>query len=440
MADNTTISDTVPDLASEALKRSVADFAAPRGPDLAARTEDFARWIDARREAGFWPYTRSLESAPKSEARVLDEDGRPLGGTNFGSQDYLALATHPAVHEAVLRALRDFGPHSASSAVLQGSTRLSRALEQELADFLQLERVLLFPTGWGAGFGAIVGLVRPYDYVVMDKLAHACLQQGAFAATPKVIRHEHLDVDAVREQVGTIRRDDADAGVLVISEGLFSLDSDSPDLRALQETCRELGATLLVDVAHDLASLGPGGTGQIGIQGVLGEIDLVMGSFSKSFASNGGFLASNSRAVTDYVRAFGGTATFSNALSPVQAGVVSQALAIVRSDEGDTRRATLMAAVDALRDSFSQSGIECLGDPSPIVMLPIGAEPVARLAARYAGDRHVLVNVFEFPAVPLGSARFRMQLMAAHRPEDMRAAGRVVSGAVQDAREALAAA
>jgi 7-keto-8-aminopelargonate synthetase-like enzyme len=433
----TAASSTPVDSTLDPLKGNLADFAAPRGPDLLARTAPFSRWIDARREAGLWPYVRSLEAAPSPETVVLDESGRRLQGTNFASQDYLGLGTHPAIHEAAARAMRDLGPHSAGSAILQGNTRLSRELETAIGDLLRMENVLLFPTGWGAGFGSIVGLVRPYDYVVLDKLAHACLQQGAYAATRRVLRHEHLDIDEVRAHLETVRRDDPDAGILVVTEGLFSLDADTPEIERLQETCHELGATLLVDVAHDLGALGPGGTGQLGLQGMLGKVDLVMGSFSKTFASNGGFLASSSRSVTDTVRAFGSAATFSNALSPMQAAIAGQALEIVRSGEGDELRARLMRIAEAIRESFSAAGIDCLGIASAIVIVPVGDEAVARVATRNLVERDVLVNVFEFPAVAIGSARFRLQVMATHDEQQVRDAAPLVVEAVRAARESV---
>jgi glycine C-acetyltransferase len=428
---------SVLDRANPALSRNFAEFAAPRGRDLLGRTADYASWVELRREAGLWPYVRALESAPVPDASTTDETGRPLPGKNFGSQDYLSLGAHPDVREAALAALAEFGPHSASSAMLQGNTRLSRKLERDLSEFLQTDHVLLFPTGWAAGFGSIVGLIRPYDYVVLDKLAHACLQAGAYAATQKVVRNEHIDTGSVREKLTEIRAADADAGILVVTEGLYSLDSDSPDLEKVQEVCHEFGAFLMVDVAHDLGEQGPNGTGQIGIQQLLGKIDLVMGSFSKTFASNGGFLATNSPPVTDFVRLFGNAATFSNALSPMQTAIVARALEIVRSDEGDRLRETLLRGVNAVRSDFSKEGIECLGSPSAIVMVPVGDEAVGRVAARILGERGVLVNFFEFPAVPVGAARFRLQMQAAHSEEQVRQVAPVIAEGIRDAREAL---
>jgi 7-keto-8-aminopelargonate synthetase-like enzyme len=425
------------DRASEALTHNLAEFAAPRGADLLGRTRAYSDWIEARRESGLWPYVRSLQAPPSPTTQTLDEAGRPLRGTNFASQDYLGLTSHPEVHEAVLRALRDFGPHSAGSAILQGNTRLSLGLEAALSSFLELEHVLLFPTGWGAGYGSIVGLVRPYDFVLLDKLAHACLQQGAYAATPRVLKYDHLDIAAVRALLEGVRRDEVEAGILVVTEGLFSLDSDSPDIELLQSTCHEFGATLLVDVAHDLGALGPGGTGELGRQRVLGKVDLVMGSFSKTFASNGGFLASNTRSVIEFVRAFGSTATFSNALSPTQAAIVAKTVEIVRSQEGQQLRERLLEVVGAVRTSLSESGIDALGSPSAIIIVPVGDEPVARVASQLLSQEGVLVNVFEFPAVAIGAARFRLQVMATHDPIEAAAAVPAIAAAIQTATRLL---
>ena len=135
---------------------------------------------------------------------------------------------------------------------------------------------------------------------------------------------------------------------MVITEGLFSMESDAPDLAAFQEACREYGATLLVDVAHDLGAMGPGGGGVMAVQGLVGKVDLVMGSFAKTFASNGGFLASHSPAVKQFAKYYGNPHMFSNALSPVQAAVVSEAIRIVRSPEGDELRARLLALRERL--------------------------------------------------------------------------------------------
>ena len=297
-----------------------------------------------------------------------------------------------------------------------------------------MEHVVLFPTGWGAGFGTIVGLIRPHDYILMDELAHACLQQGAAAATPNVLRYRHNQPETLRSQLQEIRGRDAKAGILVITEGLFSMDSDVPDIRAFQTACDDYEATLFVDIAHDFGAMGPGGAGSLGRQNLLGEVDLVMGSFSKTFASNGGFLATNSESVKQFIKSFGGPHIFSNALSPVQATVVSEALRIVRSAEGDRLRDQLMQAVNGLRQGFTERGIEVIGEGSAIVPAMVGTEAAGRIAARLLYDNDVFANLVEFPAVAVGASRFRLQVMATHSSEQVSKAAEIVSWAIKEGR------
>jgi len=307
------------DLPLETLTGSLREFRDPRGADLFARVKDFHRWQDLRRSHGLWPYSKSTEDAPKPTCAAKDDAGRSFRGVNFASQDYLSLASHPAIKDAAKTAIDEYGVHSAGSAAFLGNTRYSLALERVISDFVKMENTVLYPTGWAAGYGVIRGLIRADDHVVIDGLAHNCLQDGALASTRNIHLHGHLNLQSVRRHLNRIRARDKDNGILVITEGLFSMDSDTPDIAAMQELCREYDAKLMVDVAHDLGNIGEDGTGHLGLQDMLGKVDIVMGSFSKTFASNGGFVACNSPEVKEYLRYFGSSGTFSNALSPVQA-------------------------------------------------------------------------------------------------------------------------
>ena len=263
------------------------------------------------------------------------------------------------------------------------------------------------------------------------------MQQGAHAATQNIYKHTHLDVDEVLDHLQTIRQTDTKNGILVISEGLFSMDSDYPDLARLQRICREYEATLLVDVAHDLGCMGPDGTGIIGMQEMLGDIDLVMGAFSKTFGTNGGFVATRSRAVRHYIKAYAGSHLFSTAISPVQTAVAAESIRIIRSGEGERLRADMMKNVHTLRDAFIPYGITCMGNPTPIVPVPIGNEKVARLASAMIFESNVFANLVEFPAVAVGAARFRMQVMATHTPEQLLQGAKTVSEAIEWAADTL---
>jgi len=430
---------TIDGVPEYALQASMRDFRVPTGPNLLERIEGFYFWQDTRRRAGVWPFSRATEKGPASSCAVRDDQGVLTEGVNFASQDYLSLSSHPLVITASCRAALEYGVHSAGSPVLVGNTASSVELERRLADFLGMKEVVLYSTGWSAGFGVIKGLVRSHDYVVMDALAHSCLQTGASAATNNVVLFRHLDTEHCRQRLATIRAKDAQAGIMLVTESLFSMNSDTPDLAAMQALAKEFGATLVVDVAHDLGNLGPGGTGHIGMQGMHGKIDLVMGSFSKTFGSNGGFVASNSREVREYLKFYSPSCTFSNALSPIQVATITKSLDIVRSPEGQALREKLMRNITSLRRHLNVLGLEVYGDPSAIVCVKTGDEALARMTARELPDLGLISNLVEFPAVAKGEARFRLQVMAHHTETQIVAAAQRMRTAMDIARRRLEA-
>jgi 7-keto-8-aminopelargonate synthetase-like enzyme len=420
---------------SAALTGSMRDFRVPGGADLLGRTEGFYRWQDLRRQNGLWPFSRATEDGPRTICAAQDDRGYKMRGVNFASQDYLSLSSHPEIKATAIETIERCGVHSAGSPALVGNTSHSLALEHKIAEFINMDHVVLYPTGWGAGFGVVKGLVRSADHVVMDMLAHSCLQEGANAATNNVHLFRHLDNDYCRDVLAKIRSKDKENGILVITEGLFSMDSDTPKLFELQALCREYNATLVVDVAHDLGCLGKDGSGHVGMQNMLGKVDVVMGSFSKTFASNGGFVATNSRAVKEYLRFYSAPATFSNALSPVQAATILKAFDIVDSPEGRLLRLELLANVISLRRELTQAGLEFYGDPSAIVCVKVGSEGLARLVSRRLPGLGLVANLVEFPAVPKGAARIRMQVMANHTEQNISDAVRILKTAKAQAEQ-----
>src|ERR1700736_1907841 len=416
-----------------ALTGSMRDFRVPHGADLLGRTEDFFKWQDLRRKNGLWPCSRATEDGPGTTCRAQDDSGNKMRGVNFASQDYLSLSQHSGIKATAKETIERCGVHSAGSPALVGNTSHSVALERKIADFLNMQEVVLYPTGWAAGFGVIKGLVRSADPVVMDMLSHSCLQEGAHAATSNIHLFRHLDNEYCRNILAKIRAKDTENGILVVTEALFSMDSDTPDLAALQELCHEFKATLVVDVAHDLGCLGEDGRGHVGMQNMLGKIDIVMGSFSKTFASNGGFVACKSRAVKEYLRFYSAPATFSNALSPVQAATILKAFEIVDSVEGRVQRLALTANVLSLRHQLRQAGLDYYGDPSAIVCVKMGTESLARLVSRRLPELGLIANLVEFPAVPKGAARIRMQVMANHSEQNIADAVQILKTARQQA-------
>ncbi|MDR7335656.1 aminotransferase class I/II-fold pyridoxal phosphate-dependent enzyme [Roseateles asaccharophilus] len=418
-----------------ALRGSSFDYLAQPGTNLAAKAQAFHAWAENRVAHGVFPYAKRLGGRPGATAELTLLDGQRHAGLNYSSQEYLSLARHPRVCAAAQAAMERYGVHSAGSTALAGNVEETTALEAELGELLRMPEVLLFPTGWAAGFGAIKGLVRETDHVVMDQLAHNCLHEGARAATPNIHLHRHLDMDHVERLLKRVRQRDPHNGILLVTEGCFSMDADSPDLKRLQALAREHGALLMVDVAHDLGCMGPGGGGQLALQGMLGQVDLVMGSFSKTFASNGGFVASHDRAIKEYLRFYAAPNTFSNALSPVQVAIIRACVGVVRSAEGQQRRDRLMHAILGLRGALTEQGITVLGHPSPIVPVLLGNDALARVACREMSRAGLLANLVEYPAVSLNSARLRMQVMADHTPALGQTAARIVAEALHRARE-----
>ena len=420
-----------------ALTGSMRDFRVQAGPDLLTRGDNFFKWQDGRRQVDLWPFSRSTQAGPGAVCDASDDKGQGIHGVNFASQDYLSMSSHPGVKAVAIETIKTYGVHSAGSSALVGNTNLSVVLERRIANFLNMEEAILYPTGWAAGYGVIKGLVRSSDHIVMDTLSHVCLQEGANAATRNVYQFRHLDVEHCREKLVNIRAKDTENGIMVITEGLFSMDSDTPDIMKLQELCHEFKATLVVDVAHDFGCLGEAGRGHIGIQNMLGKVDLVMGSFSKTFASNGGFVACNSRAIKEYLKFYSPSATFSNALSPAQAATVLAVFEIIDSAEGKMLRQKLLSNILLLRQTLSENGLEYYGDPSAIVCVKMGSEAMSRLVARRLPGLGLLSNLVEYPAVAKGAARFRMQVMAGHSEKNIRDAVKAMRNAVEEAKVEL---
>ena len=411
------------------------DFATCPGSDLTAKAAALTAWADARVRFGGFPFGQRLTGSPSPVAALRGLDGTVQSGLNFSSQDYLGLASHPEVTHAACVAVARYGVHSAGSAALAGTLDSSDELEGLLGEHLAMPCVTLFPSGWAAGYGTVRALVRATDHVVIDGHAANCLREGAAAATEKIHLFRHLDLPHARKKLEAIRLRDQTGGLLVVTQSLFATDAGVPDLVGLQTLCREFRALLLVDVSHDLGCLGPNGTGQLGRQGLHGKADLVVGSFAKSLASNGGFVATHRRDLREYLRYFSPTHAFSNALSPMQIAVVLAALKIVRAAEGDRRRLGLLAAVHALRGGLAARGVAVLGAPAPVVLALVGPEATARVATKLAAETGVLVNLLEAPIVARHAARLRLLVTSLHEPTACEAAAGRVADAIARAQK-----
>ena len=419
------------------LTGSVLHFASQSGARLETRTEPFWTWIRHRRTHEVWPFFRVLGGGVSHRVEIADEFGKPLGSCiNFGSQDYLGLAQAESLRDAVRESLPRFGVHSAGSPALCGRTRPLLQLERRIADLLHREACLIYPTGWAAGFGVVGGLVRREDTIIIDALAHNCLQEGARHATAKVTKFPHNNLRKLRLLLQEARQASLTQGIFVIIESLYSMDSDSPNLGEAIALAREFEAILILDVAHDLGAIGSRGLGLLETIDLGTGPDLIMGSFSKTFAANGGFVAC-SQSVRTYLGCYSAPLGFSNAISPLQTAVVNRAFEIVFSPVGQMLREQLWRNILTLRGAMEQRGLILGGTPSPICPVFVGDEPLARLTAKHLVRGGLLANLVEFPAVAKGKARFRFQVMATHTAEEIESAALIMTEARQVASAEL---
>ncbi|MCP3916039.1 MAG: pyridoxal phosphate-dependent aminotransferase family protein [bacterium] len=397
------------------------------GKDIKRRGDRYAAWRAERATGGDWFYEYTLTGPAGPSVSLQDAMGRSVSALNFNSQDYLSLTSHPDVRAAVLRAVHDFGLHSAGAPMLAGNTRVSRGLEADLASWMGLGAVATFPTGWSAGFGAIAGLCCERDEIFIDELAHDCLVAGARASGAKLTPFAHNDLANLKDCLDSSA---PSGGRLVVTEALFSMNGDSPDLKGLVDLCARKQATLVLDVAHDLGAIGPRGLGEMELQGVLGQVDVVLGSFSKSFATTGGFVGSTHANLIDFLRCSAGSSRASNGASPLQSAAARAALHIIRSPQGGALRSRLAANGQLLRSALAGSKETA----SPFIIHPLeglarGRELTGRLL-----DEGVIVSLIEYPAVPLQEPRWRFQLMATHTPDEIGRAADTVNRVVQQPR------
>ena len=399
------------------------------------RFNEHQKWWDKRYENGLDPYSKTIIGEIKPTCVTLDRKGKEYKGVNFANQDYLSMASNQKVKDAAKAAIDKYGVHSAGSPTLMGNTEPSRELEKELASFLEMKDCTVFATGWSAGYGAVKALVGKGDHIILDKLCHACLIEGALNSGAEVHIINHLCSEELEQKLSEIRLTNSKAGILVVTESLFSMDSDVPDLKTFQELSHRYSATLFVDMAHDLGCIAENGRGFLEKQKMVGKIDIVMGSFSKTFASNGGFVCSNNEALKTALRFSCGPHTFSNAISPVQASIVREVLKIIRSEEGKLLRKKMYDNASYLREKLSSLGGGLVGEPSAIIPLCIGECGYSRRVVKACAENGLILNLIEHPAVKKDSSRIRLQVMAEHTKEHLDFCANTISKALEDCKE-----
>jgi 8-amino-7-oxononanoate synthase len=358
---------------------------------------------------------RRLRSIDAVEGTRLELENTSL--TNFAGNDYLGLSQHPAVREAAIEAIDRFGLGAAASRLITGTLAPHKVLEEQLAAFKGTEAAISFSSGYAAAVGTITAIANRQDVVVLDKLAHACLIDGARLSGAQLRIFPHNDLSRLREILEWAHEHYPNAKIWIITESLFSMDGDYSPLCGLVELKEEYGANLFLDEAHATGVIGPGGKGLAAHWGLGQRIEVQMGTLSKALGGSGGFIA-GSRALIDLLINRARSFIFSTAPPPAIAAGASAALGIVQSPEGERLRDDLHQNIDCVRHGLCFS-IDAL--PSPIIPLIIGDENAALEAAKQLQQDRFLVSAIRFPSVSRGSARLRLTLSARHSSEQVAA-------------------
>jgi 8-amino-7-oxononanoate synthase len=342
------------------------------------------------------------------------EPGRPLAVARgrtvvmFGSNDYLGLTQHPEVRTAAVAAIECFGTGCSGSRLLNGSTELHGRLEAELARFMGREAALVFGTGYQTNVGALSAIAGTREALVMDRNVHASLLEGGLASFARTVRFRHSDVRDLDAALGSL--DDGEAAIVVV-DGVYSMEGDLAPLGEIAATARRHGARLYVDEAHAVGVLGESGRGTAEHLGVEASVDLVMGTFSKSLASIGGFVAASEN-IIHYLRHNSRPLIFTAALPPANTAGVLAALEVLQQEP--ERRMQLWANTRRLHDGFRQLGFDIGPTETPIVPVLIGPLEKTFLFWRKLFDAGVFTNPVAPPAVHPTQCRLRTSLMATH--------------------------
>lgn len=356
---------------------------------------------------GYYPYFIPLDESEGPEAVV-----RGQRVIMAGSNNYLGLTTHPKVRQAAIDAVHRYGTSCTGSRFLNGNLALHEQLERELADWVGMEAALVFSTGYQTNLGTISSLVQKGDFVVTDKDDHASIIDGAKMSYGRMARFRHNDMDSLAQ---TLQKIPAGAGSLVVVDGVFSMGGDIAPLPEMIEVCQRYGARLMVDDAHSIGVLG-GGRGTAAYYGISEGIDLVMGTFSKAFASLGGFIAGN-RVVIEYIKHNARSLIFSASMTPPNAAAALASLHVMR-DEPE-RNQHLWDLTHHLHKSFRAMGFNIGNTQTPIIPVIIGDEMKTFAFWQALLDAGVFVNPVIPPGVPPNMSLLRTSYMATHTDEQI---------------------
>lgn len=372
-------------------------------------------------------------TGPTEELRKLQADGLLRGLTtldsaagarvvrggkelwNLASNDYLGLARHPQIEAALIEGVRSFGAGATASRLVCGTLRPHQLLEESLAAAKQTEAALVFSSGFATSLGVIPAIVGKADFVVLDKLSHACLVDAARLSGATLRVFPHNDMGKLARLLAGIRAKSARGRILVATESVFSMDGDLCPLREMVELVEAHDALFLLDEAHGFGVLGEHGMGLAEREGLQQRVTFQMGTLSKAAGLSGGYLAA-SREWIDYFINRARSFIYSTAPPPALAHAAHASLQLIRSDDGRALRAQLRENIALLADS-----------PTPILPRILGTNEAALAASAALAEAGFLVPAIRYPTVPRGTARLRLSLSAAHPPQALRALAAVLT-------------
>ncbi|MBI4547059.1 MAG: pyridoxal phosphate-dependent aminotransferase family protein [Ignavibacteriae bacterium] len=378
--------------------------------DLFQKCWDFTR-ADEVKAAGFYPYFRAIE---ENEGPVVQIEGRKV--IMAGSNNYLGLTAHPKVKEAAIKALEKYGTGCSGSRYLTGTLDLHYELEDRLAKFMGKEACLLFSTGYQTAQGIIPTLVQRGEYLITDKDNHASIVAGYMMAKgmfAEFVRYKHNDMCDLERVMSRLP---VDVGKLIVTDGVFSTTGEIVNLSELVVIAKKYNARILVDDAHAIGVIGKGGRGTASHFGLNNEVDLTMGTFSKTFASLGGFVVADER-VINYLKHHSPALIFS--ASPTPASVAAALAALDILEREPERIDHLIRNANRMRRGFKELGFRIIDGESAVIPVIVGDDVLAFKFWRALFDAGVFVNAFISPGVPPGMQMMRTSYMATHEDEHL---------------------
>lgn len=381
--------------------------------------------VKKAKEWDVYPYFHQLNSKQGPEVVMEGKDMIMIGSNN-----YLGLTSHPEVIEAGVKAIEQYGSGCSGSRFLNGTLNTHVELEKELADFLKKEDVVTFSTGFQSNLGIISAIAGRSDYILCDKENHASIYDGCRLSFARMLRYNHSDMEDLERQLKSI--DTTNSGILIVTDGVFSMSGEICKLPEIVALAKKYGARVMVDDAHGLGVLGEHGRGTAEHFGLEDEVDIYMGTFSKSLASLGGYMAA-SHEVCEYVRHVSRPFIFCASITPANVACARKALEILKREP--ERVKNLAKISNYMREGLKREGISIIDSTTPIIPIYTYSNKRTFLACKLLFERGVYVNPVISPATPVGMSLIRTSYTATHTEEQMDRALKQIKEVLEEVKD-----